>query len=404
MTIACLLIPDIVTVNQMPVILLNPANRVQGASLAAAHQGVTFGMPSRRARALCPEAGIFPFEAAPYQELVAEVLTILGNYSQRVEPVPGFWEVAYPTRKGRPLPPPSSAVWYLDLGKTRKGESLALAQQIGERFYRELGRSPAIGLGSSKFIAAAIARRARPGLPRAIPPGSETAFLAGQPVTLLPLDTETLRRLHLLGLHTLGQLATLPPGALAAQFGQTGRQMAQLALGQDDRPVAAIQTQPEEGITLQLHGAVEDREALATILHALAADLAGRLEKRNTTARRLDVRFDLDDGGQKTTWTTLRQPTHDAARLSREFIRLLNRCDFACGVVAVAVTARDLHAVEWRQLDLFGTQLDADDRLRQLVAALTPRFGGDPLYRVHARQREHRLIEGRYRFDPAGVA
>jgi protein ImuB len=318
--------------------------------------------------------------------------------------VPGFWEVAYPPRKGRPLPPPSAAVWYLDLGKTRKGEALVLAQGISERFYRELGRSPAIGLGSSKFSAAAIARRARPGQPRAIPPGGEAAFLAGQPVTLLPLDAETLRRLHLLGLHTLGQLAALPPGALAAQFGQTGRQMAQLAQGHDDRPVAAIQTQAEESITLELHGAVEDGQALATILHTLAADLAARLEKRNYTARRLEVSFHLDDGGQKTTRTTLRQPTHDPARLSREFVRLLNRPDLPCGVVAVTVTARDLHTVEWRQLNLFGTQLDADDRLRQLVAALTPRFGGDPLYRVRAGQREHRLVEGRYRFDPAGVA
>src|SRR6267378_1129078 len=70
-----------------------------------------------------------------------------------------------------------------------------------------------------------------------VPPGREVAFLADQPVALLPLEPELHRRLRLLGLRTLGQLAALPEAAVTAQFGRAGTRAWRLATGRAVEPV-----------------------------------------------------------------------------------------------------------------------------------------------------------------------
>ena len=66
------------------------------------------------------------------------------------------------------------------------------------------------------------ARRAPAGGFLDVVEGRIEAFLAAQPVDVLPVPEEMLRRLRLLGIETLGGLAALPRSALAAQFGPLG--------------------------------------------------------------------------------------------------------------------------------------------------------------------------------------
>ena len=56
-------------------------------------------------------------------------------------------------------------------------------------------------------------------------------------VDLLPVPWEAKTRLHGFGLTTLGDVAALPPGALQAQFGRAGKQMGEMAMGIDPRPI-----------------------------------------------------------------------------------------------------------------------------------------------------------------------
>ncbi len=59
-------------------------------------------------------------------------------------------------------------------------------------------------------------------------------------VDLLPVDQRIIRRLHQLGLHTLGALSALPRHAVAAQFGPEGALAWDLASGQDQASVRRL--------------------------------------------------------------------------------------------------------------------------------------------------------------------
>src|ERR1051325_6404868 len=89
-----------------------------------------------------------------------------------------------------------------------------------------------VGWGRGKFVAWVAASQAKPGGAVIVRPGEEGRFLAAQPLAVLPLDPDTHRRLRLLGLRTIGDLAALPEEAVVSQFGRAGRRLWRLAAGE----------------------------------------------------------------------------------------------------------------------------------------------------------------------------
>src|SRR5437773_1720576 len=85
---------------------------------------------------------------------------------------------------------------------------------------------------------------------RIIPPGETPAFLDDLPVDMLPISTDMQRRLRLLGLRRVGDLAQLPAGAVTAQFGTEGARAWELAHGKDRSPL--VPYRPSRSITERL--------------------------------------------------------------------------------------------------------------------------------------------------------
>src|SRR4029077_13603004 len=63
-----------------------------------------------------------------------------------------------------------------------------------------------IGVARGKFISWVAASRSKIGSPTIVSPGTDRRFLGSQPLAVLPLDTDTHRRLLRLGLTTLNDL------------------------------------------------------------------------------------------------------------------------------------------------------------------------------------------------------
>lgn len=407
--IACILIPDFVMVvhperQQIPFLLLNAAGKVQAAAFEAVQQGVRVGMRLQQAQAFCPDAAIYPYDPVPYTQVVETLTSVLSTFTNRIEVATGFWETFRKKRVRQPIHP-SAAVVYLDLGKLNQPrELMALANQMRINLWEKMRVRSHIGLANSKFTASVAARFAHPQYPKLVQQGQETGFLASLPITLLPLETDAQRRLQLLGMHTLGQLAELPAGALLAQFGTAGRLMHQLAHGQDERPVALLQPQPVEYLSLHLNGAAEDQFVIETILQGISADLEQRLAKRNYTLRTLELTLHLDDGSTHHTRSTLRKPTGNGGQMGRALIRLLNQVTLTCGVVQIEVLGSELQPIVWRQLELFGEAFAAQDKLNQLLDNLTLRFGNDAFYQVVITDLAHRLPEKQFEVHPVEAA
>jgi protein ImuB len=116
------------------------------------------------------------------------------------------------------------------------------------------------------------------------------AGVSGPPQETAPDLTDTFRRW---GLHTLGEVAALPPDDVAARLGQTGVLWQRLARGDDSAPL--VPAVPEERFeqALDLEWPIEGLEPLSFVLGRLMEPLALHLERRDRGAAVLHVRLHL---------------------------------------------------------------------------------------------------------------
>ena len=101
----------------------------------------------------------------------------------------------------------------------RDEDALTLCCQQSEMIYRELQLATTVGVAVNKFTAEVASLCIGLNRVLVLSAGTEREFLGDFPVTLLPVEEETQRRLQLFGLRRLDQFARLPPAAVLAQFG-----------------------------------------------------------------------------------------------------------------------------------------------------------------------------------------
>jgi DNA polymerase-4 len=376
--IACLLIPHFAAavecwldpaLARVPLVIsqaTQAAARVVAVSGEAAACGIVPGMSLTQAQSLCPQARIMPAKPGQYQATLAEIVSLLAAVTPKVEPDTG----------------PAAALIYADLGDISGGAPLDLAGSISQAIQTQLHLTPALGLATGKFPAYMAASSI--GLKRAllIAPGQESGFLAPIPVTALPLDPELARRFNLLGLRALGQLATLPAGAVLTQFGRYGQWLQRLAQGRDDRPVLPYQAQPTEQITRQLDGPVADRLILTALAQAIAGELAQRLVTRGYVSQGLTLILHLEDDTQWQKQLNLRQATNCPRRLARHLAALIESVRISQGVVALTVKLSGLSPASPKQLDLFInlTLSRQEQNFEALLPGFLARYGADCFY------------------------
>ncbi|MEA2440058.1 MAG: protein ImuB [Thermoleophilaceae bacterium] len=181
-----------------------------------------------------------------------------------------------------------------------------------------VGRGARIGCAPGRFSAYAAALRARPRRRSTVTVAARTVqpFLAPLPVGLLRSRAglehlpELLERL---GVRTIGELAALPPAAVAERFGYPGLLALDLAHGRDTpleprrppEPVIERLELPEAASGPQLERALE----------LLVARVLSRPERRGRTLRSLALGARFVEGGTWRTRATLRSASADAARL-----------------------------------------------------------------------------------------
>ena len=200
--------------------LSHERRRVLDCSEEAIQAGVAPGTFLRQAQSMCPEASLVPVREDMYEEAFTEVLTLLDRFSPVVE------------RE-------HLGTAYLDIDGLDSifGSDEEMANRVRSEIIAAAGLEASIGVAGSRFVAHAAAQRASTGKPVIVAEGTEAEFLRDLPVDLLPVSSKIKADLSLLGLRTLGQLASLPVEAMEARFGREGTVVSMLAQGIDARPV-----------------------------------------------------------------------------------------------------------------------------------------------------------------------
>lgn len=259
-----------------PAALLAPdtTRKLWQVSSLARHAGVKPGMTVSQAIGLCPTLRLLEPDPVHYDEQFAALLAALGEVSPVIEP--GDLGLAYVGVDG------------LD-GIYGGAEKIVAAIRL-----RITDFGLRLGWGVGKFTAWVAASRAKPSEAVVVPAGTEQQFLASQPIAVLPLDPDTHRRLRQLGIRTLGALAALPEAAIAAQFGDAGRRIWQLAAGRVIEPVEC-RVAPEPIVAaLTFFTPVGERELLAHTLDQLIARALQHPRRIGWRVHALRLRADLE--------------------------------------------------------------------------------------------------------------
>jgi DNA polymerase IV len=381
---------------------------VYAFSQEVAQRGVAPGMSLRLAHVLSPQAHFLPATSSRYFGASGEMVDVLTDFTHLIEPE-DLWQPfaggrEQQTAGGRCLP----ARYYLDLEKLPFPEALSLAREMGRTIRRQTHLAPALGLAPNKFAAQVAATLARPNHLRPVPAEQAAGFLAACTVHFLPLDRETARRLRLLGIRTLGQLAALPAAALRAQFGAA--LMPYYSRADDlfdlngSTTVRTVAVEKELQATFRFTTPVADSLSLEAALGRLATTLAGRLQAAGQEGGALRLVVIGDNGRQppSDTQLTLRRPTANPQSLALALGELLRQASLSGPVAALTVAAGRLSPATAVQLSLFapaGSLAGMAPRMQaaqQVLALVAARYGAQCLYQATLADRRHPLPERRF--------
>ncbi len=189
------------------------------------------------------------------------------------------------------------------------GGETALAGRITAAV-ADLGVESRAGVADGLFAARLAAGAARPVL--VVPPGRTPEFLARQPVSALArqpasalagqgaagdlVGQDLAALLSRLGLHTLGDLAALPPDDVASRFGAAGESAHRLARGLGSRPLAVRPPAEDLSVAQEFDPPEPLAEPVVFAAKALAERMHEGLAARGLTCVRVQIRAACADG------------------------------------------------------------------------------------------------------------
>ncbi|WP_421724222.1 DNA polymerase IV [Bauldia sp.] len=285
-----------------------------GVVLAASYEakafGVYGGMPSRRARELCPELIFVGGHFEEYQRLGDAAIAIMGDYTPLVERI-------------------SVDEAFADVAGTEHlfGAAGEVAAKIRRRIRAELGLPISVGVARTKHLAKTASQVAKPDGLVLVDPERELQFLHRLPVELMwgvgPVAKARLAEQHI---HTIGELAATSPRALQRLLGRAvGDKLTALAWNRDPRQIKTRHRARSAGAQSALGRKPAAEAVFRPTLRHLADRVASRLRAKARSGRTVTVRVRFADLRAVTRSITLPQPiatTTTLAEIAEDLVRI----------------------------------------------------------------------------------
>ncbi len=362
---------------------------VTSASYRARAKGVRSGMPTARARKLCPEAVVVPVPRAACVERSRAVRGVLSEHAPVVQPA-------------------SIDEFYLDMSGTERmlgdEELAATADRIRRAVRAGAGVSVSVGGGTQRVVAKMAAGVAKPGGVHVVPPGGEAAFMAGFDLEDLPgVGPAFAARLERRGLRAVADAAAVEREWLVRWFGEPrGQWLWERARGIDPSEVDAAERRKSVSSERTFFEDVHDDDELERRLLALCCSVGRQLRAGDLRARTVTVK--IRDHDFKTRQAASTQPEGGetdrglfaiAASLLREL-----RSRRRAGVRLVGVGATNLvRQSEGRQTEIFrregGRESDKERDAARAADRIRSRYGRSALAPARVLEKPGRGNRGR---------
>ena len=267
---------------------------VLAASYEAKNRGVRTAMSVARALRLCPGAVVVEPRMAAYSEASKDVYRVFEDTSPRVEGL-------------------SIDEAFLDARGVRRliGSPPVVASLLRREVRERVGLPITVGVARTKFLAKVASGVAKPDGLLVVPPERELAFLHPLEVERLwGVGPVTARRLHGVGITTVGQVAELGEDVLVSLLGRAaGRQLYALARNRDPRQVRPRRRRASIGAQRALGRSPTSLDQVDAALAGLVDRVARRMRGAGRTGRTVVLRLRFDDFSRATRSHTLPYPT-----------------------------------------------------------------------------------------------
>lgn len=273
-----------VDIREIPsVVSGNPLDRhgiILAKSIPAKAYGIGTGQSLFEARQRCPNLAVFPPEYDLYMGCSDAMYRILLEYSPLVERY-------------------SIDECFLDYSASRSrfGDPVEVARQIGRRIREELGFTVNLGVSCNKILAKMGSELKKPDRVHTLWPSEMEEKMWPLPVgELFMVGRATAAKLQRININTIGDLARSDPNHMKALLKSQGILVWQLANGLDDSPVTLNRDIVQKGVgnSTTIRYDVTSREEARMILLALTERVGMRLRRLGRLASLVSVSVKTD--------------------------------------------------------------------------------------------------------------
>lgn len=338
-------------------------------SIPAKKYGIKTGETILEARQKCPQLLLVPPNYNLYEKCSAAFLEILRQYSPVVE--------QYSIDEAFVDMTDSLSLW---------GAAEETANRIREQIKSELGFTANIGVSENKLLAKMASDFRKPNR-------VHTLWKKEVPIKMWPLPVSdlffvgraTFKKLYMLGIYTIGDLAAADPLMLKSHLKKHGEVIWGFANGRD---VSVVQPDPPEnkgyGNSTTIAFDVTDAATAKLVLLALSETVGKRLRAAGVRAEVIAVGIKTFDLGYASHQMTMETATDITIEIHRYACRLFDELWDGRPIRHLGIhTSRVRDGMNMRQMDMFDTRdYDKIHKMDQTVDEIRRRYGNDSIMRA----------------------
>lgn len=329
-------------------------------SYAARRRGIYTGMRVTDARALCPDFIQRPARPQRYAQVSQMISQSLHEAISPDLEVFSVDEV------------------FMDITHCQRlfGSVEQIAQRTKQLIDDIIGLPCSIGVSGDKTTAKYLAKANKPNGLGIVAPNEARAFLHDVPVTkLCGIGAGIGRFLGARGVHRCGDMARLPVGVLGKRFGNIGRRIWKMCLGEDPEKVHVTVGAPKSiGHGKVMPPQTRERRTVLTYLSHMSEKVAARLRKHQLLAQQFSIALLSKQGWLGDNYKSVIS-SDDGKVIFQLAQQMLDDCWLGEGVSQVSICALDPRPNQGQQ-ELFAEPLATADTARnQAMDLINQRYG-----------------------------
>ena len=339
---------------------------VLAKSMLCKNKGVVTGEPLYSARKKCPYLEVYSPQFKIYKRYSDMMWTYLCSYSDKIERY-------------------SIDECFLDYTDSYKlfGDPIKLAYKIKDDIKENFGFTVNVGVGNNKLLAKMASDFSKPDK-------VHTLFSYEIKEKMWPLDVSDLfmigksssKKLHDLGIKTIGELANCDLEFLMRHFKSMGKMMWEYANGIDNSSVESDYGNPKSiSTSLVLPYDYSNVEDIYSVLRELSVDTGKRLRSKKMYTPNVNIWVKFHDFSKISKQITLDNLINSDEDIYNNAVKLFNKLwntDSDKKVRALCVGVSNLTDVYKVQLSIFGEEnirVEKNDNLQKTIDDIKKKFG-----------------------------